>query len=68
MPFVSLRTVRRRMEEYNLLSRTFTSITDEELASVVSRIQADFPNSGYRMMMGHLRANGLNIQRHRLID
>ena len=35
---------------------------------VVASIQDEFPNSGYIMMMGHLRPNGLNILCHRVID
>ena len=64
---VSLRTIRRRMAEYNLSVRShYSDIDDEELNRTVKDIKEQFPNCGYRMMDGLLRQRGINIQQMRV--
>ena len=51
----SVRTIRRRMEEFGLsVSDFYSSISDNDLDGIVIEVLAHFPNSGYRMMAGHL--------------
>ena len=64
---VSVRTIRRRLTEYNLsVSAIYTDISDDELDSVIQSLIHEFPSSGYRMMDGYLRGRGLRIQQGRL--
>ena len=56
---ISLRTVRRRMSDFGVLIRIqYSDISDHDLDEIVTSIQRQYPNCGYRMMQGHL--NGLN--------
>ena len=64
---VSERTVRRRLSEFGIDSTgTFSDIDDLTLDTTIRSLQVQFPNSGYRMMLGHLRARGLKIQQTRV--
>ncbi len=64
---VSLRTVRRRMEGFNIrVSDTYLTVSDSELDRLIRYIQNDFPNSGYTMMAGHLLARGHRVQQLRI--
>ena len=64
---VSVRTVRRRMSEYDLSVRMFyTNISDEELDHVVAEIQQEFPTCGNRQMQGHLLRREIRVQQHRV--
>ena len=64
---VSLRTVRRRMEGFNIrVSDTYSTLSDTELDRLITDIQNDFPNSGYTMMAGHLLARGHRVQQIRI--
>lgn len=59
---VSERTVWNRMALYDLRVRDFyTHLSDQELDEQVLMILQVFPNSGYKQMLGHLRAKGLRI-------
>ena len=59
---VSLRTIRRRMTEYNLsVSGLYSDISEHELLETVKGIYNSFPNCGYRMMDGHLRQRGIRV-------
>lgn len=44
----------------------FTDHTEENLQSAITAIKQDFPNSGEVMVQGHLRAQGINVQRSRI--
>lgn len=46
--------------------RRFSVIDDEELERHVRRLQGLYPNSGYEMMRGLLRADGLLLPRRRV--
>ena len=51
----SVWTIRRRMEEFGLSVSDFcSSISDNDLDGIVIEVLTHFPNSGYRMMAGHL--------------
>ena len=64
---LSVRTVRRRMAEYGISIRaTYTTLSDEELDSIVGRIQREFGLCGNWQMQGHLRAQGLRVQQSRV--
>ena len=60
---ISDATVHRRMKDFNLeISHSFSTIDDNTLDGIVLSIKEEFPNSGYRMVLGHLRGRGLITQ------
>ena len=64
---VSVRTVRRRMEQYGLyVHNLYSTLSDDQLDSVVTRIQSRFGVCGNRQMMGHLLASGIRVQQDRV--
>ena len=64
---VSQRTVWRRIREHSLnASSAYSDMCDEDLDEHVGTIQLSFPNCGQRMMDGHLRAQGIVVQRERI--
>ena len=51
---VSVRTVRRRMDDYDLSIRAqYSVLSDSELDDMVADIQSQFPMCGNRQMQGH---------------
>lgn len=64
---VSVRTVRRRMTQYNLsIHSLYSDLSDQELEWVVRDIQGQFPSCGNRQMQGHLLSRGIRVQQHRV--
>ena len=64
---VSVRTIRRRMSEYELsVHALYSQLTDHELDVLVSDIQTQFPTCGNRQMQGHLLARGIRVQQHQV--
>ena len=63
---VSRRTLYRRLEENNIPTKDFDSLSDATL-DIVTSIKCDHPNDG-EMMQGHLRRIGLKIKRQDLRD
>lgn len=64
---VSLSTIRRRMSDFGLcITALYSSITDQELDSVISQIKEEFPNCGYRLMHGHLLRKGHRVSQARI--
>ena len=64
---VSVRTVRRRMEDNGLYVRSlYSTLSNDELDSIVSSIQSRFGLCGNRQMMGHLFALGITVQQERV--
>ena len=64
---VSSKTVYRRLEENGLSVRgTYARLTDTELDDMVKSILQEFPNSGYKSMLGHLLSKGLKVQEYRV--
>ncbi len=59
---VYLRTVRRRMTNYELSVQVmYAAISDSDLDTIVDEIKVMFPNCGYRMLDGHLRSRGVRL-------
>ena len=51
---ISDATVHRRLKDFNLeISHSFSTIDDNTLDGIVLSIKEEFPNSGYRMVLGH---------------
>lgn len=65
---VSRRTLYRRLEENNIPTKDFDSLSDATLDDTVTSIKCDHPNNGEIMMQGHLRRLGLKIKRQDLRD
>ena len=63
---VSESTVRRRLNQFELSVKNFSQITDRELDASIEEIKMKFPDSGYRMVLGQLRAKDIRVQGHRL--
>lgn len=64
---VSVRTIRRRMTDYGLSVRMqYAVLTEQELDSIVSAIQEQFPMCGNRQMQGHLLSRGYRVQQVRI--
>ncbi len=64
---VSVRTIRRRMEEYGISVKSqYSQVTDEQLDDIVWEIQEQFPSCGNRQMLGHLQSRGIREQQHRV--
>ena len=64
---VSEKTVGRRLKELGLsISNSFFCIIDAELDSIITSILNDFPNCGYKRMLGFLKARGLCLQQSRV--
>ncbi|XP_072563413.1 uncharacterized protein [Paramormyrops kingsleyae] len=64
---VSVRTIRRRMDQ-NSLRQTdvYSSIADEELDRIVTEVHRSHPNTGYKLMHGHLKARSVLVPVSRL--
>jgi len=64
---ISLRTLRRRMTDFNLsVKDTYSVISDIDLEQAVKSIKELFPNAGYRMMDALLRDKGIKITQSQL--
>ena len=64
---ISDATVHRRLKDFNLqISHSFSTVDDNALDCIVRSIKEEFPNSGYRMVCGHLKGRGLVIQQIRV--
>lgn len=63
----SKRTVERKMNEYGLsAASSYSTLSDDQLDSVISTIQKDFPNVGSKRMTGLLRSRGVFVQQTRI--
>lgn len=64
---VSVRTIRRRMDDIGLyISDLYSTLPDDQLDIMINDILIQFPNTGYRMMMGHLKRHGIRVQQYRI--
>ena len=64
---VSESTVHRRLRDMGInTARTFSEIDDSALDEAIVNIKRQAPNAGYRMILGHLRADGLFVQQLRV--
>ena len=48
------------------MSNLYSTVTDQELDAVLRDILIDFPKTGYRRMLGHLKARGIGVQEKRV--
>ena len=61
---VSRQTVYKAMTEYNLIQQSrYTNISETDIRHAVSSIKGRHPNAGEVMLEGHLRAEGIHVQR-----
>ena len=65
---VSESTIRRRFREFNLSTRCYTDVSDEQLDVIVSSIKDDFQQSGYRMLTGILKSRGICVPQRRVLE
>ena len=64
---ISDATVHRRLKDFNLqTSHSFSTVDDNTLDGIVRSIKEEFPNSGFRMVCGHLKGRGYVIQQIRV--
>ena len=64
---VSVRTVRRRMAEYDLsVHILYSQLSDQQLDGIVREVQNQFPTCGNRQMQGHVAARGVRVQQRRV--
>ena len=67
---VSESTIRRPFREFNLSTRCYTDVSDEQLDVIVSSIKDDFKQSGYRMLAGTgiLKSRGICVPQRRVLE
>ena len=65
---VSEATVRRRYRVFQISSKSYIDISDEELDNKIMSIKEDFHQSGYRIVTGILRENGIFVQNRRVLE
>ena len=64
---VSTRTLERRLQEFGLnLRSTYSTLSDQELDTIMNSILAEFPETGYKRMTGFLRSRGIVLQQNRI--
>ena len=64
---VSVSTIRRRMNNYNLsVHDTYANIGDEELDYYIESVHNGHPTWGVRQTYGHLISIGIRVQYHRV--
>ena len=66
MLLISRTTLWRRVQNMELFSNRYTTISDAELDELIKEIRRGFPNSGISMMLGHLRNRNVFVQRERV--
>ena len=62
----STRTIQRRLLELQITSQHFSHISDCDLDQIVRAFNALHPQCGERVVMGHLRSQGIRVQRARV--
>ena len=63
---VSRSTIWRRVRESGLDIQRYSDISDDELDTIVGQFQSENQNYGQQLLLGHLKAQGIHIQRRRL--
>lgn len=61
---ISVKTLQRRTALWNV--STFSVISDSDLVGIVRDILNQFPTIGETMLIGHLKARGIYIQRFKV--
>ena len=54
------------MAEYNLQETRYSDISVADIQHAVSSIKGNHPNAGEVMLQGHLKAQGINVQRSKI--
>lgn len=63
---VGKRTIERRLHEFGIsMNAVFSSLNNDELNAIVREIVHEFPNVGYKRLIGFLRIKNVNVQQHR---
>ena len=63
----SISTINRRLSIYGLsISQTYSTLTGGELDAATLQLISQYPNCGYRRMIGLLRGMGINVQQSRV--
>ena len=62
----SKRTIERRLSEYQLSTRNYSTISDVQLDDLIGQTSSVFPRCGEKMMYGRLRMQGIHVQRERI--
>ena len=62
----SKRTIERRLSEYQLSTRNYSTISDVQLDDLIGQTSSVFPRCGEKMMYGRLRMQGIYVQRERI--
>ena len=63
---VGKRTIERRLHEFGIsMNAVFSSLNNDELDAIVREIVHEFPNVGYKRLIGFLRIKNVNVQQHR---
>ncbi|KAA0701590.1 hypothetical protein E1301_Tti023855 [Triplophysa tibetana] len=66
---VSYSSIRRWMKRYKLSVRqTYSDISSEDFKSIINNFIGQCPNSGYRIVVGHLRSLGIRVARSRVLE
>ena len=64
---ISERTVYRRMAEFGYsVTAQYSELTDDDLYTLISEIQEEFPMCGNRQMAGNLLSRGFRVQQSRI--
>ena len=63
---VSTRTIERRLAEYGISARAFSTITEQELDNQVRDIKTFHPNCGSKNLAGYLAVRNIKVPRERL--
>lgn len=63
---VSRTTIWRRLRDAGVHLSKYSDISDQELDTIVVQFQNSNPNYGQQLLQGHLKAQGIHIQRRRL--
>ena len=63
---VSKRTIERRLSFYQLSTRCYTIISNQELDNIVQEMSSSFPRCGEKMVDARLCTQGVHVQRERV--
>ena len=63
---VSRPQVYKAIREYGIEYKKFTDLSDSRHQEIVASVKENHPSAGEVMLQGHLRAQGLHVQRNRL--
>ena len=65
---INRKTLRKQMKIQGIARIPFSTISDEDLDSLVKEHKIKRPNAGIRYIRGSLRTSNLRVQRHRIVS